>query len=229
MLRRMAFDIQTAPAHAPDGALIQPDRACYQIIAPTPDGPRPMGVAWQTIERKDRDGRAVLEVVVHQRVMGGRFDMRDLFVLDAATLRPLSLTNTRHGETHVELAYADDRISGEKHEETGVTPVDVPLTGPVWEGNLYGVTIAALPLEPGRTYTVPTYQYDKGLGSFTVSRTGEETVETPDGARPALVVEMSAGPGSTLTYLIDAQTRRELGYRSARGSQMLGGDCSELM
>lgn len=215
---------------APDGSRIHEDRACYTITMNRGGIETPMGVTWQTIERATVGGRAVLRVVVHQRVAGGAFDMRDAFLLDAATLRPIRLENDRKGERHVTLTYGADAVTGERVEDGAVHEVDVALPGPVWEGNLFGVTFGALPLAAGATFEVPFYQYDKGLGAFRVRVTGEETVTTPDGPVAAWVLDVSTGgDGPPLTYLIGKADGRELGYRSARGGQSLGGDCSALM
>ena len=214
----------------PDGTRIHEDRACYTITLNRGGVETPMGVTWQTIERATVEGRAVLRVVVHQRVAGGPFDMRDTFLMDAATLRPIRLENDRKGERHVTLDYADGRVTGSRTEADGAHAVDAALPGPVWEGNLFGVTFAALPLAAGATFEVPFYQYDKGLGAFSVRVTGEETVTTPEGPVDAWVLDVSTGgEGPPLTYLIGKADGRELGYRSARGGQSLGGDCSALM
>ena len=189
---------------------------------------RPVGITWQTVERDTVDGRPVLRIVVHQRVGDGAFDMRDEFLLEAATLRPISLENTISGQVHIRLEYQPDRIIGERIENGENTPIDVPLTGPVWEGNLFGQTFAALPLAEGAEFSLPYWQYDKGFGSFSVKVVGRETVRTPDGRIEAWVVEAGAEPGRTLTYLISTSGNRELGYRAAQGSQALGGDCSSL-
>lgn len=211
-----------------DGTLIRDDRACYTISMVREGAATPIGVTWQTIEHVEVDGQPRLRVIVHQRVNGGAFDMRDTFLLDAATLRPIRLENDRKGERHVTLDYAPDRVTGSRVDAGAPQPIEVALPGPVWEGNLFGVAFAALPLTAGATFTIPYFQYDKGLGEFSVKVTGQETVETPQGAIDAWVLEASPGAGAPITYLIAKSDRRELGYRSARGAQTLGGDCSAL-
>jgi hypothetical protein len=217
------------PAAVPDGRRLAEGGACYTINMTQGEVTRPIGVTWQSVQRATRDGRPVLEIVVHQSVNGGAFHMRDEFVLDAATLRPLSLVNRRKGEVHVRADYADDRITGERTEADGtVTPIDVPLNGPVWEGNLFGLTFAALPLAEGASFSLPYWQYDKGLGRFSVRVTGSQTVETAAGPVEAWVVEGAPGEGPPLTYLIGKADHREISYSAAQGSQTPGGDCSAL-
>lgn len=217
------------PGGLPDGARLAEGGACYTLSMTRGEVTRPIGVTWQSVERTTRDGRPVLEIVVHQSINGGAFDMRDEFVVDAATLRPVSLTNRRKGEVHVRAAYSADRITGERTGEGGaITPIDVPLEGPVWDGNLFGLTFAALPLAEGAQFSLPYWQYDKGFGRFTVRVTGSETVETPSGPVEAWVVEGAPGEGPPLRYLISKADHRELAYSAAQGSQALGGDCSAL-
>lgn len=220
--------VQEAPA-VPDGARLAESRACYTLNMTRDGVTRPIGVTWQTVERTERDGRAVLEIVVHQSINGGAFDMRDTFVVDAATLRPLSLVNRRSGHDHVTLAYGDGRITGQRVEADGaVRAVDVPLEGPVWEGNLWGLTFAALPLAEGATFILPYWQYDKGFGRFTVRVTGSETVADNGGPVEAWVVEAAPGDSPPIRYLIGKSDHREIGYSTAQGSQTSGGDCSAL-
>ena len=217
-----------APPAAPDGRLIADDAACYTIAMARDGVSRPMGVTWQTITHARQDGRAVLKVVVHQRIAGGAFDMEDRFVLDAATLRPIQFENLRKGQPHVSLRYGATRIEGEIHEPQGVRAISEPLTGPVWEGNLFGVLFAALPLEIGAELSVPTYQYDHGFGALTLKVKGLEIVATPEGPVEAWVVDAGSSPEQRADYLIRRAPHRELGYRAPQGGQTLGGDCAAL-
>lgn len=213
----------------PDGARLAESQTCYTLTMSRDGVTRPIGVTWQTIERTERDGRAVLEIVVHQSINGGAFDMRDDFVLDAASLRPLSLRSRRNGHDHVAVTYAADRITGQRVDADGAAQaIDVPLEEAVWEGNLWGLTFAALPLAEGATFSLPYWQYDKGFGRFVVRVTGSETVETAAGPVAAWVVEAAPGDGPPIRYLIGKADHKEIGYSTAQGSQTQGGDCSGL-
>ncbi|MGV9010836.1 DUF3108 domain-containing protein [Brevundimonas sp.] len=240
----MATTLLTATGQepvVPDGRRLEPYEACYTINMTRDGQTRPIGVTWQSLRRGEQDGRAIWTVVVHQKV-GDRFDMRDVFTLDADTLRPLRLVNTRNGRTHVEALYAPgqirvERMIGQPADATAEVSV-VPLNGPVWDGNLYGPTFAALPLAEGGSYAVPFWQYDKGLGDFQVRIVGSETVETPEGPVEAWVLNVVANrmtstddpyePAIPMTYRIAKSGGRELGYEAGPGSQSLGGDCSAL-
>lgn len=224
-----AVIIQSAgPAVVPQGDRLVEARNCYVLSMTRAGATTPIGVTWQTVARDRIGDRPVLRVTVHQSVNGGAFDMRDDFVLDAASLRPIALTNLRQGAVHIRLNYASDRITGERLDSGVATPIDVPLTGPVWEGNLFGLTFAALPLSEDATFAVPYWQYDKGFGTFSVRVAGSEIVPTPEGPVEAWAVEAGPDEQRDLTYLISKSDHRELGYRAAQGSQSLGGDCSAL-
>lgn len=213
-------------AAAPDGRRLHSDTACYAITAP---GDRVIGATWQSLRRGRVGGRAVWRIVVHQRLSDGSFDLRDALLLDERTLRPLKLTTTHGGAPLAELTYAPDRVTGFTVARNGERRnIDQALPGPVWDGDLYGPTFASLPLKAGARFAVPFFQYDRGLGTFTVVVKGSEVVDTPAGRITAWVLD--AGPSATerLDYLIAKRTRRELGYRAPQGGQRLGGDCTGL-
>jgi hypothetical protein len=207
----------------PDGTKIHDDRACYIIFSgPWGHGTK-LGLTWQTISHTRRN---VLDVVVHQKVDKGAFDMRDHFVLDAATLSPIRLESVRNGKPHASLEYANGHVTGWHVGEDGRRhDVDVIPPGPVWDGDLYGPT---LDLRAGAKFVVSFYQYDRGLGQFSLAVTSTERVMTPDGDVDAWVVHAGPSPGEMLDYLIAKDSRRELGYRGAKGYQLLGGDCTGL-
>lgn len=207
----------------PEGA------SCYVISSNRSGQAEPIGVTFQTVRRGVSAGRSVLFVSVRQRAANGRFDMRDDFVLDAKSLRPVSLTNRSKGVVRAEVSYGVHGITGRKLDASGQwVAMDVPLQGPVWEGNLFGLTFAALPLAKGRSFEIPFWQYDKGFGVFDVKVTATEVVQTPDGPREAWSLDVKAGSERTLTYVIGKTDHRELGYRAAQGAQTLGGDCSAI-
>ncbi|NUS60867.1 MAG: hypothetical protein HOQ01_07965, partial [Lysobacter sp.] len=151
-------------AATPQGDRLQTGTSCYDITMTKGGQSQVIGHTFQSLEWVKRDGKPALQVVVHQR-MGDKFDMRDTFVLDGATLRPIELNNTRFGKPHVRDVYGDGTVVETKWDEQGKeTTVEKPLAQPVWEGNLFGVMFAALPLNAGDRYSIPFYQYDKGEG-----------------------------------------------------------------
>lgn len=218
-----------ALAVMPDGRRLRPYTACYAIVGSSAEGSPVIGSTLQSV-RKDRlEGRSIWRIVVHQRLANGRFDLRDAFALDARTLRPISLTTTRDGKPHAELSYEPDRVTGYKLDrQVHRVPVDQALVSPVWDGNLFGPTFAAMPLALGKSFTIPFYQYDRGLGAFTVAVMGSETVMTPTGRVEAWVLDAGASEGQRLRYFTDKRGGKEIGYSSPQGGQRLGGTCAGL-
>jgi hypothetical protein len=216
-------------AGTPDGERLVDDRACYTIFAPTSSGDRPIGDTLQTVERAYRRGRAIWQITVHQRRSDGKFDMRDKFELDGKTFLPLSLKATLNRKPHADLVYAKGRVTGFHIDRTGVKHrVDQSLVGPIWDGNLFGLTFATLPLSQGAHFQLPYFQYDHGLGTFTVAVRGSQKIRTPAGTVDAWVLDAGPNPSQRLEYFIEKDNRRELGYRSSQGSQRLGGLCRGL-
>ena len=216
-------------AATPDGRRFRPYAACYAIVGSSAEGSPVIGSTWQSVRKDKLEGRPIWRIVVHQRLANGRFDLRDAFALDARTLRPISLTTTRDGKPNAELSYGSDRVTGYKLDRQGNrVAVDQAFTSPVWDGNLFGPTFAAMPLAIGKSFTLPFYQYDRGLGAFTVAVTGTEVVKTPTGRVEAWVIDVGSSVDRRLKYLIAKQDGREIGYSSPQGGQRLGGECAGL-
>ena len=215
-------------AAMPQGDRLQPGRQCYDITMRKGEASQVIGHAFQSIERVRHDGKPAWQIVVHQR-MGAKFDMRDTFLLDATTLRPFELSNTRFGKPHVRDVYGEGNVVETKWDDQGKAPtVEKPLAKPVWEGNLFGAMFAALPLEQGDTYSIPFYQYDKGEGAFSIAVTGKREVETPTGKREAIVLQAGPSESERVEYLVGADPRMELGYSSEKMgfAQVLAPSCS---
>jgi hypothetical protein len=73
-------------------------------------------------------------------------------------------------------------------------------------------------------FELPFYQYDKGLGRFSLDVVGSEKV----GERDAWVVETSPGGERKIRYLIGKADNAELGYAGGGFTQRLGGDCTGI-
>ncbi|MDJ0277735.1 hypothetical protein QLH51_13095 [Sphingomonas sp. 2R-10] len=225
----MVAALATTGAATPrmEGARLQAGSTCYAIVA----GDRTIGSTLQTITASRVGGKQVWDVVVHQKLSNGAFDMRDHFVVDRKTLLPIRMDSqrgrerTEKGWHRISIKYGAHGISGTKETVTGSTPLSVALTGPTWDGNLWGLTFAALPLKEGGTYAVPFWQYDKGFGTFTARVAGSEDVDTPSGKVPAWIVEVGDDPAQLARYRIAKATRQELGYAAGPSGQRLGGIC----
>jgi hypothetical protein len=208
----------------PDATRLPEGTWCYALTATKDGKTQTIGHTYQSLTRTTHAGKPAVEIVIHQR-MGAKFDMRDVFVLDAKTLQPFELTNTRFGKPHVRDVYAGTTVSETRWDAAGKeTTAKKTLARPAWEGNLFGLMFAALPLRAGEEYTIPSYQYDKGEGSFAINVTGERDIDTPLGKRHAIVLQ--AGPtGEQAEYLIGAEPRIELGYSMGPFGQALAPSC----
>jgi hypothetical protein len=221
-----AAAVTMAPQGAPQGARVVPGDQCFAITRPdaASGGDVVIGATHQVIRRVRIDGRAAFDIVVNQSVPAAQFAMRDHFVLTRADLTPIAFDSRRNGVDHVSLSYAPGRVTGRRIEKGATVPVDVAVPTPVWEGNLWGVTFGALPLAAGRSFVLPFYQYDSGIGHFDLTVTGGERVSTPTGAIDAWTVAIvkDGKPGGT------ALIAKRDGLRSPRGGTRLGGDCKGL-
>jgi hypothetical protein len=210
-----------------EGARLHAGSACYTIVA----GDKPIGTTLQTITASREAGRPVWDIVVHQKVGNGAFDMRDHFVVDRATLLPLRMESQRgqaptdRGFHRISLGYGSRGIHGSRQTASGTAPIDVPLGGATWDGNLWGLAFAALPLKEDGTYALPFWQYDRGFGTFTAHVIGSEEVDTPSGKVAAWIVEAGTGPTELMRYQIGKATRQEIGYNAGSNGQRLGGVC----
>jgi hypothetical protein len=213
---------------APHGTDLALGDSCYTITTGTDGKEQPIGYVFQSLTNDHLDGVDVLTVVVHQHLLTKKFDMRDRLVLRKADLTPLRLDTDRDGSPHVHLDYTLGRVTGWKMVAGAKQPIDVALDGKVWDGNLCGVTFAALPLKAGANFHLPVYQYDSGKGEFFVTVVGKQKVTTPTGAVEAWVTEVGLKSDERVKYLLGQKPRMELGYVAGPMSQHLGGDCGGL-
>lgn len=207
----------------PDGSLLSESRQCFEMLQTSPEGELLFGHTLQTIEATEHEGRAAWRIVVHQKGAKGNFDMRDEFLLRADNLLPISLHNKalRGGELfhEIHLDYGDSVVTGKRIEANGeVKSINEEFDIPRWEGNLWGLTFAALPLAPGERYELPFYQYDKGKGKFIV-----DVIEREGGI---ITVRGGTDPESLMEYQIQASPRAELGYGNMQFKQQLAENCS---
>lgn len=215
---------------SPEASHLRPGGQCFTITR----GGTAVGKTWQEIRSIRFEGRRAWDVVVHQRQDDGSFDMRDHFVLDHTTLRPITLDSQRGTDRdakdwhRVALRYSADRITGTRETKEGVVPIDVALNHPVWDGNLWGLTFASLPLRTAGRYALPFWQYDKGFGTFTVNVVGREDVAVPGGRAAAWVLEAGDDTSNLLRYFVASGAPMEIGYRAGPFGQTLGGDCTAL-
>jgi hypothetical protein len=216
---------QSAGQVVPNGKLLDLGRYCYTLTSSQDGTAKPIGVTFQSVSRKQIQGVDALAIVVHQHTFDGKFDMRDSFLLRRDDLRPIRLDTGRNGLPHVHLDYRDRHISGWKMVGTTKMPIDVALSGPVWDGNLWGETFAALPLNAGSSFTLPTYQYDSGFGMFFVDVLDQHQESVPSGSVQAWRIKVGPSRSEQVDYIVSTHPGLEIGYTAGPSSQHLGGNC----
>lgn len=211
------LSMQAAALPKLDGTLLHEGAFCYTIAS----GSTQVGVTWQSVRASVEGDRPAWDVTVHQRLADGSFDLRDTFVLERDTLQPIRMTSFKSGKQHALVSYSNGVIATVRPDKPAGT---LRAAGRVWDGNLWGLTFAALPLAEGAHFELPMYQYDKGLFTMTVDVVGTEDVD----GRAAWVLEADPGNGRKTRYLIAQDNRQELGYSAGPFGQRQGGDCSAL-
>jgi hypothetical protein len=211
----------------PDGTRLVPGEQCFAIER----GEERIGDTTQSVTAEELDGEPVWRIVIHQTLRNGRFSLRDEFVVARDTLRPLALTSLRGNDPaspswqRIELRYSSEGVTGTRTTAKESAPIVATIDRPVWDGNLWGLTFAALPLAAGAEFSLPNWQYDKGAGAFTVLVVGEETVETPAGSVAAWTIDAGTDPEQLVRYRIAKSGGIELGYSGNGMAQRLATDC----
>ena len=202
---------------------------CYALATQRDGVSRTLGRTLQVVRRETLDGRPVVRVLVHQQLQGGAFDVRDDFVLEPADLRPIRYVSRRNGAVRVDVSYGADAVTGYRVGDDGRREdLSAPLTEAVWEGNLWGVVFAAMPLSENSQLSLPFWHYEKGFGQFSLRVVASERLSAPEGDVPAWVVEATDGSGQMVTYRVGQDRGLEISYAAGAFTQTPGGDCSGL-
>jgi hypothetical protein len=205
----------------PNGKLIKNETTCYTTTVQKAEKSEIVGYTLQAIERSKVGDREVFKILIHQRMFGGKFDMRDSFIVDAQDLRAIEFMNERQGKQQVRLSYGNDKIRGTRMKADGATEaIEIAIPGPIWDANLWGLTFAALPLETGAQLSLPTFHYDKGRGEFNINVKGLEA--------DIWQLEVGAEGQPKAHYQIGQSPRRELGVKAGPYTSFIGGDCTGL-
>ncbi len=162
-------------------------------------------------ERYDVVGDEVVRVVTVSIPMQG-MTQTDSLVADAATLVP-RLHRSTGGMVDASLEFMAEGIAGTSTPRDGATETVMEMTdAPVYDGAWLGEIAQSLPLAEGLVAKVPVYSVQGGVSDAVITVTGQEEVETADGARTGWTVEMNVGP-QTVTTVVDAETREVLKTR----------------
>jgi dienelactone hydrolase len=156
----------------------------------------------RTTTREERDGRAV--VVVVSEADGPMGAVTDTYLLDAASLRPVSREAVQ-GPVRIDVAYGPQAATGQIQAGPQQLAIDVPLPAPVFgDGAALEVAVAALPLAEGYEATLRTFEVGmmQRVRVWSLAVEGRETVEVPAGEMEAWRVRVEPldgeGGGETL-------------------------------
>jgi hypothetical protein len=176
-----------------------------------PDGASAEISVWaDTVRLGERDGR---ETLVRAQHIHPRQGPEGVLVneVDRETLVPIRTTAASDGGVpFVDLCFEGRRVTGRRP----VTPANggpadqvpvemtIELPEPVFDWRLWGLLVAAMPLEEGYRARFLAYASEFPIGSplvlIGVEVVGEESVETSSGPVPCHVVDVEAGVPWTL-------------------------------
>lgn len=227
LLLAQGVDIISVKPGDVDGSHLDEGRSCHNISL----GDDVIGHARQDIEAASHAGEAVWKITIRQEVPGRSFKMRDEFVVRQANLLPISLISERgsnreaSGWQRVSIAYDGGFITGTRETRGGIVPIRERTETPVWDGNLWGLLFASLPLAPGARFEIPMWQYDKDFGLFQVRVAGSGPVSTPNGTEQAWLLEAGADPDRLVRYVMSKEDLNELSYEAGPMRQALSSNC----
>lgn len=201
------------------GAIPEPDTVIYRRTI-TRSG-RDTTAGTRTVVRRivaGPGGGRLLEV--EQRFPGGGGEIVDTALADLRTLRAVAHRSHQPART-MRFEFVGGEAVGSVSERgpardssPRVEPVHQALGGPIFDSNVLELVVAALPLEPHFTATLPFFIYEQGGRVQMPVAVREETrVEFPGlGARAVWVVTVGV-PGAPATVWVDAETRAVLRVR----------------
>jgi len=205
-------------------------RTCYDILLRD----EKIGATVQTIEAVTEELTPAWKITIHQTVPSRSFEMRDEFLVGRSSLLPISVVSERGGYRNapgwqrVSVEYQGSRITGTRKTKGGVLPINVRTSSPRWDGNLWGPLFASLPLDAGSDFTIPIWQYDKGLGEFDVQVSGSGPYSTSEGTVEAWFFEAGTSPDQRSRYVFSQASFEELASGSGPMRQAISQSCPGL-
>jgi len=85
-----------------------------------------------------------------------------------------------------------------------------------------------LPLTVGTDLTLPTYQYDSGLGAFYITAIDQHRESTPAGEVQAWSIKAGLSRTEQVEYTVSVRPGLEISYSAGPSSQHIGGDFSGI-
>jgi hypothetical protein len=141
----------------------------------------------------------------------------DTVVFAAKTFAPLwHADRTPRGSTRV--SFANGRVRGTSTDTAGVvTAIDTRAAADLIDFSVASSFTRLLPLRPGYSAVVKSYDIHRGVVHTPVHVVGEETLTIGDRRLPTWKVESRNSNGQVVTHWIDQKTRRELRVSASVG------------
>ncbi|TGE23337.1 DUF3108 domain-containing protein [Hymenobacter metallicola] len=199
------------PRRSVDGQLIRPFSARYTMLMRRQGQEKPVGSVATSYEYLTRAGqelglkRSVITFPTGAIVDSGTVDRRTLYPRTHRSHQP-------NGRT-LALDFAGPRVTGFNQVGAQRTAVDLTTSAPLFDSFSADLVVLALPQRAGQAFKFAQYVYEKGGLDWVRGRiVGAQPLPAPDGkaSRPAWVVQTFGADQSTVTYWLDASTRRLL-------------------
>ncbi|PJJ58855.1 DUF3108 domain-containing protein [Hymenobacter chitinivorans] len=210
------------PRRSVDGQLIQPFSARYTMLMRREGQEKPVGSVATSYEYLTRPQqglalkRSVISFPTGTIVDSGTVDRRTLYPRAHRSHQPNSRTLT--------LDFAGARVTGFNQVGPQRTAVDLTTPAALFDSFSADLVVLALPLRAGQPFKFAQYVYEKGGQDWVRGRiVGAQPLPAPDGksSRPAWVVQTFGADKSTVTYWLDAPTRRLLQVEFVRPGREL--------
>ncbi len=193
---------KTAPLPAVDAGYLKPSTSKYKGLAATRGQEIDMEIATSLSQAK-RGDRDVWRIISTQS--GAMGSAIDTFDVDTKTLMPVYRGIEQGGAT-VRIDYSDTAIKGAINMGGNEMPVASDLEEPVYGGGTaLDVVVASLPLAPGYTTTLRTFDIlSQAVQIMVLEVTAVESITVPAGTFEAFKVElknMDGEPGGGTFYI----------------------------
>lgn len=143
----------------------------------------------------------------------------DSFALHRQTLAPVSMhSSSVETGLHLELEFTSGGVRQVDEGDWGADTSHVPLPEPVFLAGTTDLLLGALPLAPGYSARLATYDEDAGPGVMEVRVEAEEALRLPDGGSvPAWRVRVDED-GEVSTYWMDRESHTLVQFQADGGA-----------
>jgi hypothetical protein len=188
-----AAELPPLPAAVVDPALLAPAELRYAVRVESGDKEL-AGTSQRSVRRETQDGRDVWRVSTETDIGSGS---KDVFILDATTLAPLSREATE-GESRLALTFDGSAVEGSLRLGSRDVPIAVALDVPVMaDTSALEWVMTGWPLAEGYAATAHTFDaLARRVRRWSFGVAGSESVTVPAGTFDAYKIQMLPTDGS---------------------------------